>query len=461
MRKKLLSLLLTLTVTLLSLLSFTACSSDADEEGAPEIERAEPVDMGVTKTLNVYNWGEYISDGFEGSYDSNAEFEYYFNAFLAIKYGYNIKVNYTTYATNEDMYSKIHSLMSSGTGDAMYDIVVPSDYMIQQMIEADMLLPFGAETIPNYANISDSFKNTYYDPENLYSVPYTYGMVGVIYNPGLMDEDDLNEDGEIKNKSWDMLWNERYKGKILQFNNPRDAFGTAMYKNNLDINSTDPAVWQAAADELKAQKPLVQGYVNDEIFNKMTTASATLAPYFAGDFITMYDSLPEDDKFLKFYYPEEGTNVFIDAMCILKTSKMVDVAKEYINFMLDRDAAVANAIYIGYASPNDVVRYDEEYLDEMGEDAIDILYGADPDLINEDYSYDPYYHKLDAETQEHFYSLWELLKTENAIEPWVHVTSITVVALLLFACISSTVVKKRRSRFYRERDKELKQQKKA
>jgi len=457
MIRKLLSLLLLLTITALSVLSFTACSTEEAETS--EENRAEPVDMGVTKTLNVYNWGEYISDGFEGSYDSNAEFEYYFNAFLAIKYGYNIKVNYTTYATNEDMYSKIHSLMSSGTGDAMYDIVIPSDYMIQQMIEADMLLPFDAETIPNYVNISDSFKNCYYDPDNLYSVPYTYGMVGVIYNPGLMNEEDLNEDGEIKNKSWDMLWNESYKGKILQFNNPRDAFGTAMYKENLDINSTDPAVWQAAADELKRQKPLVQGYVNDEIFNKMTTASATLAPYFAGDFITMYDSLPEDDKFLKFYYPEEGTNVFIDAMCILKTSKMVDAAKEYINFMLDRDAAVANALYIGYASPNDIVRYDEEYLDEMGEDAIEILYGADPAVVNEKYSYDPYYHKLDTETQENFYSLWESLKTENAIELWVHISSITIVSVLLLACTSSIVIKKRRSKFYRERDKALKMKK--
>ncbi|MBQ7363571.1 MAG: spermidine/putrescine ABC transporter substrate-binding protein [Clostridia bacterium] len=459
MTKKIFSLLLTFTVLALSALTFTACSggnSESEEAGRPT-----PVDMGVTKTLNVYNWGEYISDGFEGSYDSNAEFEYYFNVYLAEKYGYNIKVNYTTYATNEDMYSKIHSLMSSGSGDAMYDIVVPSDYMIQQMIEADMLLPFDAESIPNYKNISDSFKSPYYDPENLYSVPYTYGMVGIIYNPGLMNEEDLNENGEIKNKSWDMLWCESYKGKILQFNNPRDAFGTAMYKNNLDINSTDPAVWQAAAEELKLQKPLVQGYVNDEIFNKMTTASATLAPYFAGDFITMYDSLPEDDKFLKFYYPDEGTNVFIDAMCILKTSKMQDAAKEYINFMLDRDAAVANALYIGYASPNEVVRYDEEYLDEMGEDAIEILYGADPELINEKYSYDPYYHKLDTVTQENFYALWESLKTENAIEPWVHVSSITIVAVLLFACVSSTVIKKKRSKFYRERDKELKKKRKA
>ena len=442
--KKIFALLLIFTLCL----SIISCGSTDNE---PEVEK--PVDMGTTKTLNVYNWGEYISDGFEDSYDSNLEFEKFFNTYLAPKYGYNISVNYTTYATNEDMYSKISSLMSTG-GDGIYDIVVPSDYMIQQMIEADMLLPFDANSIPNYVNINESFKGLYYDPEELYSVPYTYGMVGVIYNPGLMNEEDLDENGEIKDKSWDMLWNESYKGKILQFNNPRDAFGTAMYKLNIDINSTNPEDWERAADELKKQKPLVQGYVNDEIFNKMTTASAVLAPYFAGDFITMYDSLPEDDKFLKFYYPEEGTNVFVDAMCILKTSKMQDAAKEYINFMLDRDAAVANALYIGYASPNDIVRYDEEYLDEIGEDAIGILYGADPAVVNEKYDFDPYYHKLDSDTQEHFYSLWESLKTENAIEAWIHVSSITITVSIIGICAYSVYIKKKRSRFYRLRDKE-------
>ncbi len=436
------------------IISLTACKS------TEEAEEEKPVDMGVTKTLNVYNWGEYISDGFEDSYDSNLEFEKYFNTYLAKDKGYNIEVNYTTYATNEDMYSKISSLMSTG-GDAIYDIVVPSDYMIQQMIEAEMLEPFGAESIPNYANINDNFKNLYYDPDNLYSVPYTYGMVGVIYNPGLLNEEDLDENGEIKHKSWDMLWNKSYKGKILQFNNPRDAFGTAMYKLNIDINSTNPEDWERAANELKTQKALVQGYVNDEIFNKMTTASAALAPYFAGDFITMYDSLPEDDKFLKFYYPEEGTNVFVDAMCILRTSDMKDVAKEYINFMLDRDAAVANALYIGYASPNDTVRNDEEYLDEMGEDAIEILYGLDPETVTQNYSYDPYYHKLDSDTQEHFYSLWESLKTENAIEPWVHASSVIIVVCVLGLCVYSIIIKKSRSRFYRLRDKEEKKARQA
>ena len=245
--KKLISLLLTFVIFSLTVLTLISCSSDTPDES----ETGETVKVtGNTRVLNVYNWGEYISDGFEGSYDSNKEFEKYFNTYLAPKYGYNIKVNYTTYATNEDMFSKISSLMSGGSGDGVYDIVIPSDYMIQKMIENDMLLPFDANTIENFVNIDDQFKGNYYDPDNLYSVPYTYGMVGVIYNPNLMNEEDLDENGEIKNKSWDMLWNEDYRGQILQFNNPRDAFGTAMYRENLDINSTDPAVWEKAAESV-------------------------------------------------------------------------------------------------------------------------------------------------------------------------------------------------------------------
>ena len=222
------------------------------------------------RVLNVYNWGEYISDGFEGSYDTNAEFEKYFNENLAQKYGYKIKVNYTTYANNEDMYSKL----SSGAGEGVYDVVVPSDYMLQRMADEGMLYEFNvAEKIPNYANIDDEFKGLYYDPNECYSVPYTYGMVGIIYNPTLMNAEDLDDNGEIKVKSWSLLWNKDYTGKILQFNNPRDAFATAMLYHGIDINTSDRAKWEETLAYLKEQKPLLQGYVNDEIFNKMTSAS--------------------------------------------------------------------------------------------------------------------------------------------------------------------------------------------
>ena len=433
-------LLLSLVLIAFVIPCITSCDKDDDE-------------IKDVVVLNVYNWGEYISDGFEGAIDSNAEFEKYFNENLSKKYGFKVEVNYTTYATNEDMYSKL----SSGSADGVYDVIIPSDYMLQRMADEGMLHSFNvAEEIPNYKYIADEFKGLYYDSDEQYSVPYTYGMVGVIYNSALMNPEDLDENGEIKDKSWALLWDKDYAGKILQFNNPRDAFATAMFYHGIDINTADRSEWIEALGYLKEQKYILQGYVNDEIFNKMTTGSAVMAPYFAGDFISMYDSLPEDDKFLKFYYPEEGTNVFVDAMCILKTSKMKDAAMEYINFMLSRDAAVANALYIGYASPNILVangdEFDEEYFDEMGEDAIQILYNTNPSEINKKYPYEPYYHMFDDKTQEHVYSLWESLKTENAIELWVHVSSAVIVASLLAICITRVILKKRRSLFYRKRE---------
>ena len=434
-------ILLILTVLILAALLLTSCG-DKDE-------------ITDTVVLNVYNWGEYISDGFEGMPDTNAMFEEYFNTNLAKKYGYKIKVNYTTYATNEDMYSKL----SSGSGVGVYDVIFPSDYMLQRMADEGMLHSFNvAEEIPNYQYIADEFKGLYYDENQQYSVPYTYGMVGVIYNSALMNPEDLDENGNIKDESWSLLWNKDYSGKILQFNNPRDAFATAMFYNGIDINTADRNEWLEALEYLKEQKDILQGYVNDEIFNKMTSASATIAPYFAGDYVTM----AADNEDLKFFYPKEGTNVFVDAMCIPESSTKKDVAKEYINFMLSEEAAVANAIYVGYASPNTLVRESEEYMDEMGEDAYDILYGYSYEELNADYGYSPYYHsfsnaeKYGEDMQQYVNGLWEQLKTETDVEIWVHISSITIVVGLLAACSYSIYVKKKRSKFYRQRDKEAK-----
>ena len=422
---------LTLITAILSILilSLTSCGSNDD-----------------VITLNVYNWGEYISDGFEGSIDSNDEFEKYYYE----KYGKKVEVNYTTYATNEDMYSRL----SSGAGEGVYDIIIPSDYMLQRMADEGMLHSFNvAEDIPNYQYINDNFKGLYYDPQEQYSVPYTYGTVGIIYNPTLMDAEDL-ENGEIKEKSWSILWNEKYSGKILQFNNPRDAFGTAMYYKNLDINTPDKAVWEQALALLKEQKPMLQGYVNDEIFNKMTSASAAIAPYFAGDYVTM----AYDNEDLKFFYPVEGTNAFVDAMCIPESSKNKEIAKEYINFMLTAEIAIANAEYIGYASPNSLVYENDDYKESMG-DAYNILYDSSIEELNINYNYDPYYHSFSSEElygegmQMYVNGLWEQLKTETDVEMWVHVSSITIVVSLLALCSYSIYIKKKRSSFYRKRDK--------
>ncbi len=433
MKKTALTLIALLLLTVV--FAFTSCGSG--DEGEEKNENARG-----TVTLNVYNWGEYISDGSLGSLNTNEAFEEYYYE----KYGTRVVVNYTTYPTNEDMYSKLKN------GTVVYDIVIPSDYMIEKMIAEDMLLEFDVENdIENYGNISDDFKNLYYDEENRYSVPYTYGMMGVIYNKNLVSPEDYED------HSWGLLWNEKYRGKILQFNNPRDAFGSAMYYQGIDINSTDPADWDRALEMLKKQKPLVQGYVNDEIYNKMTTASAAIAPYFAGDYLTM----AAQEEALEFYYPKEGVNYFVDAMCIPKNAAQPEVAKEYINFMLSEEPAVANAVYIGYASPNTVVQNSEDYqatmLEDYGDRAIEILYASSPDDINRDYN-DKFgtacYKSFTPEIQSYVNTLWESLKTENATELWVHITAIVIVAAVVTLAVYTTYVKKKRSRDYRLRDKQ-------
>ena len=313
-------------------------------------------------TLYVYNWGEYISDGSEGSLDVNRAFEEYCRDEL----GLNVTVNYSTFSSNESMYAKIKS------GSASYDVIVPSDYMIERMVRDDLLAPLAIDRLENYQYIDDAFKgeNVYYegDSENTYSVPYFYGMVGVIYNTGIVKEDD-EQIG-----SWDLMWDEEYKGNILQFNNSRDAFGTALYKLGYDVNDYNEERWREALGELLEQKEIVQGYVMDEIFNKMKSDSAAIAAYYAGDYLSMYE---ENDK-LSFYYPMEGTNSYIDAMCIPKSSQNYDLALKYIDFMCRKDIAIENALYTYYASPLTTVANDPEYraaMTEVHEDAIDILYG--------------------------------------------------------------------------------------
>ncbi len=442
-----------LLVTMLVILAVLLCScGNSDDSSDGIIKKYE------TKSLNVYNWGEYISDEDDeeaGLFDVNAAFEKYFNENLADQYGFYIKVNYSTYATNEDMYAKL-------TNSAVaYDIVIPSDYMIQKMIANDMLLPIDFSKLTNYSNISDDFKNMYYDPENTYSVPYSYGMLGIIYNSEFVDAED------VASESWSLMWNEKYAGKILQFNNPRDAFGTAMYWKNLNINSHDYADWETALELLKAQKPLLQGYVNDEIFNKMKSSSAYISAYFAGDFLTM----AADNTDLRFYYPSEGTNYFVDAMCIPKTSRNPDVAAEYINYMIGVDAATANGLFVGYASPNRAVTESDYYKEKLSynydTDAVnawDVLYGKTKDEANKNYSFNPayedFYKNGDINVQSHVNTLWESLKTENSTELWVHICSGAIVAGVLGFALYSSYIKKGRSKFYRERDKKLKSAKK-
>ena len=411
MKKTLISLVL-VSLLLVALLSLGSCGAQSS--------------TGKSVTLYVYNWGEYISDGSEGSLNVNQAFEDYCREEL----GLDVTVNYSTYSSNEDLYAKL-----SG-GAVSYDVIIPSDYMIARLAYEGLLREINpAETIENYQYIDPSFRGLYYDPEETYSVPYTFGTVGVIYNTDMIpeDEEDLGK--------WSLLWDEEYAGNILQFNNPRDAFGTAQFALGYSINSEDPDEWQEALALLIEQKSVVQGYVMDEVFNKMKGGSAAVAPYYAGDFFTMY----ADNDRLSFYTPEGGSNVFVDAMCIPTSSENYELALEYINFMLTEEIAIANAEYICYASPNTLVYENEEYIAYMQEechpDAISILYDFDMEEME-------FYHDLPTETRNLMNSLWEELKIESNIGISVYIICAAILAVVLGLGIFNFVRKRIRASYY-------------
>lgn len=409
MKKLFLSLLL-ITLCLSALLLFSSCGSSKEN------------------VLNVYNWGEYISDGSEGSLDVIAAFEdWYYDT-----YGETVTVNYTTYASNEDLYNK---LVSGATG---YDIIIPSDYMIARMIEEDMLMELDFSKIDNYRYILDDFKGLYYDPEEKYTVPYTYGIVGIIYNTDYVDEADAQE-------GWELLWNEKYKGNILQYNNSRDAFGTAMYRLGIDVNTTAEADWNRVYESLAVQKPLVQSYVMDEIYNKMESGEAYISSYYAGDYLFMY----QNNDSLAFIQPDV-TNFFIDAMCIPKTAQNPELANIFINFMLSEEIAIANAEMICYASPNTLVIENEDYLaylSDIKEDAVEILYPEGLDFKSKFETYA--YRSLDVETNALMTSLWSKLKigADEGISA-VYIVAFSEVLLIVCIILFFRIRKKRRERYY-------------
>ncbi len=309
---------LALLVALLTLLNLPLASA-AQKENAPE----------QNVTINVYNWGEYIANGTDDSMDVNAEF--------TRRTG--IRVNYTTFDSNESLYSKLAG------GGADYDVIIPSDYMVSKLIDQDMLAPLDFENIPNFQYIDAQFQNPDYDPENLYSVPYTWGVVGVFYNTEFVEEV----------TSWESLWDARYAGKILMFDNPRDSFAIAQFMLGQSLNTTEAEDWKAAAALLKDQKPLVQAYVMDQIFDKMESGEAWIAPYYSGDAAILVDN----NDSIAFAVPEEGTNFFVDAICIPKTASHKREAEEYINFLCDPEISGANMDYVGYSTPETAAK---EYL---------------------------------------------------------------------------------------------------
>ena len=275
--------------------------------------------------LNVYNWGEYIDTDLLDRFEQET----------------GIKVIYNTFDSNENLYSRIQT--------TSYDVIIPSDYAISRFIDEDMLRPLNFDNIPNMKYIDEKYTHLDFDPEQKYSVPYTWGVVGIVYNTKYVDEADTG--------SWDLLWNPKYANRTAMFNNSRDALGIALMYLGCSLNTTDRDELRQAADLIIAGKPVYQGIWMDQILEKLPAEEIVAAPYYNGDAVTMIDENPD----LAFYVLKEGTNLFVDAMCIPKNAKNVEGAEKFINFMCSTEAAMANWEYIGYSSPHTGVY---EQLDE-------------------------------------------------------------------------------------------------
>lgn len=283
-------------------------------------------------TVNVYNWGEYISDGGEGSMDVVSEFERLTGA----------TVNYTNFESNENMYSKLVG------GGVSYDVIVPSDYMIDRLIDEDLLLPLDYDNIPNMKYIDPQYQNLFFDPDQKYSVCYNVGTTVLIYNKTMVDEEP---------DSWSVLWDEQYRDKVLMFNNSRDSFAIAQAYLGKDFNSTTEQDWVECAQLLAEQKDKVNPvYVMDEVFNLMESGEYAFAVYYAGDYLLM----AENNEDLGYCFPEEGVNAFFDAFCIPTCSKNKAGGEAFINFMHEPQVAYENCEYIYYRSPNITVEGNED-----------------------------------------------------------------------------------------------------
>lgn len=363
-------------------------------------------------TINVFNWGEYISDTYEdGLINVNEEFEKLTG----------INVNYVTYESNEDLYPKIKN------GGASYDIIIPSDYMIARMISEEMLLPIDVESIPNYKYISDDYKNMYFDPDNKYSVPYNVGMVGLIYNTKMVKE---------KPTSWSVMWDEQYKGKILMIDNPRDAFAIPEKLLGYSLNTTDEKELSDVAQLLIEQKPLLQGYVMDEVFNKMESGEAAMVPYYVGDYILMRDINPD----LDFVYPEEGVNIFVDSICIPQCSQNYEAAIKYINFLLDPEVALSNAFYIGYATPNTGVLDNPEYAEMRNNE---YLYPSKENMPDVEY-----FHNLPQESLLRLSELWNEIRIHGTDNTHIYIGFAIVGLIILIFSVRKSYIRKKREYWY-------------
>lgn len=357
--KKIISLSLSVIMAFSCAFMLSSCNSDG------------------TVTINVYNWGEYIADGTDGTPDVIEQFTK----------ETGIRVNYTFFTSNETLYSKLKA------GGVSYDVIIPSDYMIGKMIDEDMLAELDFANIPNYELIDERFKDgefTSYDPECKYSVPYTWGRTGLVYNTKYVTAEEAS--------SWGVLWNKKFKGKTLMFDNNRDAFGVAELLLGKSLNTSDEDELKEVADKLKEQRESVDPvYVMDQTFDNMASEEAYVAPYYLGDCLTMQGDNPD----LGVTVPKEGCNLFVDAMCVPKTSRYKAEAEQFINFMCGTDVAYANIEYIQYSSPQvEAAEQHKKYLTENFDAETAAL------IYPDDLSGGEIYLTLDNETYQTMTNLW-------------------------------------------------------
>lgn len=298
MKKKVMTIAVFIFVVFASL--FTGCGDSTDKV-----------------TLNVYNWGDYIDEEVIRDFEKT----------------YNIRVNYDTFATNEEMYVKVKS------GSSKYDVLFPSDYMIERMIEEDLLHKINLDNIPNYKYIEPHFKNLDFDPNNEYSVPYFWGTMGILYNKTMVDE---------PIDSWTVLWDEKYEDNIFMLDSQRDSIGITLKMLGYSLNTVNEKELEEAKEALIEQRPLVLAYVIDEVMDKMIADEAALAVVWSGDATA---AMRENDD-LDYVIPKEGSNLWFDSMVIPKNSTHKEEAELFINYMCETDVAFKNADYVGYSTPH-------------------------------------------------------------------------------------------------------------
>ena len=399
---------LSLWISFLVILSVVTLPVYAEDEifSADTIEYYKNLGLQGT-VLNVYNWGEYIDDE---EVDVITEFERLTGC----------DVNYTTFESNENMYSKL-----SG-GGVSYDVIIPSDYMIERLMSEDMLLPLDYNNIPNYAKYFDSEKygNLVENGINDYAVIYNVGTTILIYNKNFVDEAPT---------SWKVLWDEQYKGKILMFNNPRDSFAIAQFVLGQSINTTSKEDWDAAAELLMEQRQKVKPeYVMDEVFIKMESGEYAFATYYAGDYELMVENNPD----LGFAFPEEGVNTFYDAMCIPSASQNKKGAEAFINFMLEPEISLANAEYIYYATPNKAVLENQDYSLADSE-------AVYPESVENTQAF----HNLPTDTLQYMNNLWMKVKGENNTQG-LYAGFFSVIFVVIIIIIINIIKKAKMKKYY-------------